>query len=111
MKLEEAKKLKNLFKSNLKKTSRGRHKFEEQKMISKNIKLLYKSREAVIKLFKDYSSVASEAKYKTIRLKRIPSMSSPVACGKFSDHSNLKNIKSFTNASKITNIVCTSKSR
>ena len=80
-------------------------------MISKNIKLLYKSREAVIKLFKDYSSVASEAKYKTIRLKRIPSMSSPVACGKFSDHSNLKNIKSFTNASKITNIVCTSKSR
>ena len=111
MNLEEAKKLKNLFRSNLKKTSRERHKFEEQKMMSKNIKLLYKSREAVIKLFKDYSSVVSESKYKTIHLKRIPSMSSPVACGKYSDHSNLKNIKFFTNASKITNSVCTSKSR
>ena len=30
----------------------------------KTIKLLYKSREAVIKLFNDYSSIAFEAKYK-----------------------------------------------
>ena len=29
-----------------------------------NIKLLYKTREVVIKLFNDYSSIASEAKYK-----------------------------------------------
>ena len=31
----------------------------------KTIKLLYKSREAVIKLFNDYSSIISEAKYRT----------------------------------------------
>ena len=29
-----------------------------------NIKLLYKSRQVVIKLFNEYSSIASEAKYK-----------------------------------------------
>ena len=29
-----------------------------------NIKMLYQSRQAVIKLFNDYSSLASEAKYK-----------------------------------------------
>ena len=31
-----------------------------------NIKLLYESREAIIKLFNDYSSTVSEAKYKSI---------------------------------------------
>ena len=31
----------------------------------KNIKLLYKSRESVIKLFNDYFWIISEAKYKT----------------------------------------------
>ena len=33
-------------------------------MLLKNIKLLYKSREAVIKLFNDYSSIVCEAKHK-----------------------------------------------
>ena len=33
-------------------------------MALKNIKLLYESLEAVIKLFNNYSSIASEAKYK-----------------------------------------------
>ena len=31
-----------------------------------NINLLYKSQEAVIKLFNNYSSIVSEAKYKSI---------------------------------------------
>ena len=35
-----------------------------QKSAIENIKLLYKSRQAVIKLFNDYYSFASEAKYK-----------------------------------------------
>ena len=65
MKLEEAKKLQNMFKSNLNKISRGRYKSEEQKRALETIKLLYESREAVNKLFNDYSSIASEAKYKT----------------------------------------------
>ena len=43
MKLEEAKKLHSVFKSNLKKMSRGRFISEEQKSSLENIKLLYKS--------------------------------------------------------------------
>ena len=65
MKLEEAKKLHNVFKSNLNKISKGRYKSEKQKSALKNIKLLYNSREPVIKLFNDCSSVISEVKYKT----------------------------------------------
>ena len=48
IKLEEAKKLQILFKSNLNKTSRARYKSQEQKGVLENIKLLYESREAVI---------------------------------------------------------------
>ena len=40
MKLEKAKKLHNVFKSNLSKISIERHKSEEQKMILENIKLV-----------------------------------------------------------------------
>ena len=65
MKLEEAKKLHNVFKSNLNKISEGRYKSEKQESALKNIKLLYNSGEVVIKLFDDYSSVISEVKYKT----------------------------------------------
>ena len=46
--LEEAKKLQNVFKSNLNATSRLRNKSEKQKMTLENIKLLFESREAVI---------------------------------------------------------------
>ena len=45
--------------------SKGRFKSEEQKGALENIKLLYKSRQAVIKLFDNYSLIISEAKYKT----------------------------------------------
>ena len=45
--------------------SKGRFKSEEQKSALENIKLLYKSRQAVIKLFDNYSLIISEAKYKT----------------------------------------------
>ena len=51
MKLE-AKERQNIFKPNLNEISRGRFKSKEQKSVLKNIKLLYKSREAVIKLLK-----------------------------------------------------------
>ena len=80
-----------MFKSNLNEISRKRSKSEEQKRALENIKLLYKSRETVIELFNDYSSIVSEAKYKTIHGKVIPSMSARVAhVAKISDHSNLK---------------------
>ena len=49
MKLEGAKELQNLFKTNLNEISKGRLKSEEQKSALENIKLLYESREAVIK--------------------------------------------------------------
>ena len=52
--------------------------------------MLYKSQEAVIKLFNNYSSIVSEAKYKTIHGKQIPNMSARVARGKVFGNSNLK---------------------
>ena len=61
MKLQEAKNLQNVFKSNLNKISRGIHKSKDQKSALENIKLLYESRESVIKLFNDYFSIVSEA--------------------------------------------------
>ena len=95
IKLEEAKKVQNAFKSNLNEISRGRNKSKEQKCALENIKFLYESREAVIKLFNDYSSIVSETKHKTIHGKGIPSMSARVAhVAKVSDHSNLKILSS-----------------
>ena len=64
MMLENRKELQNIFKINLNKISKGRLKSEEQKSALENIKLLYESREAVIKSLNDYSSIASETKYK-----------------------------------------------
>ena len=49
MKVEDAKELQNIFKSNLNKISKGRFKSKEQKRALENIKLLYKSLQAVIK--------------------------------------------------------------
>ena len=54
-----------MFKSNLNETSKGRFKSKEQESALKNIKLLCDSREAVIKIFNDYSSTISEVKYRT----------------------------------------------
>ena len=64
MKLQDAKKLQNIFKSNLNEISRGRFKSKEQKSALENIRFLYESRQAVIRLFNDCSSIASEAKDK-----------------------------------------------
>ena len=64
MKLEDAKELQNIFKTNLSKISKGRFKSKEHLSALENIKLLYESRQAVVKLFNDYSSIASEAKHK-----------------------------------------------
>ena len=109
MKLEDAKKRQNVFKSNLNEISTERCKSGEQKSVLKNIKLLYESEEAAIELFDDYSSILSEAKYKTTYGKEIPRMLECVAhVAKVSDHSNLKTLsleKCFTNST------CTSKSR
>ena len=64
-------------------------------MTLENIKLLYKSQEVVLKLFNDYFSIVSEAKYKTIHGKGIPSMSTCIPqVAKVSDDSNLKILSS-----------------
>ena len=60
MKLEQTKKLQNVFQSNLIEILRGRYKSDDQKLTLKNVELLYKSREAVMKLFNDYLSILSE---------------------------------------------------
>ena len=65
MKLEEPKKLQNVFKSNLNKVSKRRYESEEKSIASKCIKFLYESREPIIKLFNDYTLTMSEVKYKT----------------------------------------------
>ena len=57
MKLDEAKKLPNVFKSNLSEISRGGFKSEEQQSALKNTKLLYKSEKVVIKFFNNCSSI------------------------------------------------------
>ena len=79
MKLEEAKKVQNVFKLNLNEIWREINKSEKQKSASQNIKLLYESWKFVIKLFNDYSSIISEAKYKIVHGKEIPSMLACVA--------------------------------
>ena len=66
MKLEETKNLQNVFKTNLNEISRGKYKSEEQNSALKNIELHYESRQAVIELFNDNSSLVSEAKYRSI---------------------------------------------
>ena len=81
MNLEEAKKLQNVFKSNLNEILRERYKTEERKSASEKIKLLYESRKAISKLFKDYYSIVSEAKCKTVQGKGISSMSACIARG------------------------------
>ena len=57
--------MQNVFKSNLNEVSRGKYKSEEQERALRNTKLLYESQKAVIKLFNYYSSIVSEAKYKS----------------------------------------------
>ena len=72
-----------MFKSNINKISRGRHKSEEQRSAIQNIKLFYESREAVIKLFNNYFSIAFDVKYKTI-------FTTLTRVAKVCDHSTLK---------------------
>ena len=64
MRLENAKELQNIFKSNLNKISKGRFKSEQQKRALENVKLLYKSRQVVFKFFNEYSLIASQSKHK-----------------------------------------------
>ena len=64
--------------------------------------MLYESREAVIRLFNDYSPILSEIKYKNIHGKVIPSMLARIPSSrvpkvsnlKDSDHSNLSILSS-----------------
>ena len=64
MKLEDAKKQHNVFKSNLNQILEGRYKLKKQKSALENIKLLDESRKVVIELFDEYSLIVSEAKHK-----------------------------------------------
>ena len=75
MKLEDVKELQNIFKSNLNEVSKGKFKSKEQKSALQNIKLIYELRQAVIKLFNDYSSIASEPKRKPKRGKGLKILS------------------------------------
>ena len=87
IKLEEAKKLQNEFKSNLNEILRAKYKSGEQKMALESIKLLYESRQDAVKLFNDYSSVVFDSRYKIIHGKRVPCMLARVdAVAKASDH-------------------------
>ena len=61
---KDAKGLQNMFKSNLNEISKGRSKSKKRRSALENIKLLYESRQTVIKLFSDYSSIVSEARQK-----------------------------------------------
>ena len=79
---------------------RGQHLFEVLCLLEQKsallFKFLYEPQEVVIKLFNDYSSIAAEAKYKTIHEKGIPSMSARIAhiakffACKICGYSNLK---------------------
>ena len=53
----------NEFKSNLNEIKKGRFKSEEPKNATQNTEMLYYAQNKVIKLFDDYSTIASEAKY------------------------------------------------
>ena len=63
MKLD-VKELQNTFKTDLNEISNKRFNSEEQKSTLENIKSLYESRQAVTKLFNEYSLIASEAKWR-----------------------------------------------
>ena len=62
MKQKMRKNCRKVNKSKVNEISKGKFKLKEQKSALENIKLLYKSRQAVIKLFNEYSSNASEPK-------------------------------------------------
>ena len=74
------------------------------------MKLLYESREALIILFNDYSSIAYQSKYKTTHGKGIPGISARVACDKLFGYLNLKILISKQMIQRLQS-TCTSKSR
>ena len=71
IKLEDVKRDQIVFKSNLIEIKRSDFKSEEQKNAKQNTEMLYNARDKVVKLFDDYSTIALEAKYKTIHGERI----------------------------------------
>ena len=85
-------------KSDINEILKGRKKSEEQNSAIKNIKILNRSQEKVIKLFNDYSKTVSEAKYKTKcgeglqiltpkqRLQRFPTVLAQVKAGNTSEN-------------------------
>ena len=76
MNIEGAKELQNILKLTLNEISKGRFKSKEQKIALENIKLLYDSQKAAIKLFNEYSSIASETKHK-VKYGKGPKILSP----------------------------------
>ena len=65
MKLEEAEKMQNVFKSNLNEISKGRYKSKEPGSTLKILNCFTNHEKLFIKLFNYYSLVISEAKYRT----------------------------------------------
>ena len=59
------------FKSDLNQILKGGNKSEKQKSTLKKIKELSESREKVIKLFNDYSKIASKARYRSVYGERL----------------------------------------
>ena len=97
---------------------------EEEKIALQNVKktlklFFYESREAAIKLFKDYSSIVYEVKYKIINGNGNSSMSARIARdhvakvydSKVSDHLNPKLVSTEQMFQRFINNTCTSKSR
>ena len=64
--LEQSRKNRKEFKSDLNEIVIGQrqHKPKEQKSITENDKMFYEAQEKVFKLFNDYSTIVSMAKYK-----------------------------------------------
>ena len=60
--------------SNLNEIPRGKNKSKVKKSGLESFKLLNESREVIIKLLNDYSSIMYKAKYKNINRRGIPSM-------------------------------------
>ena len=117
MKLEDAKELQNIFKSNLKSNlneiSKGWFKSKEQKRTFENIKLPYESWQAAIKLFNDYSDYSDlmiarqEILSPKQMLHRFPVALAQVKAGNTSENLlNQTNYLFFVPRKKITKKVC-----
>ena len=95
IKFSEARNKQNEFLNKLNEVKMGK-KTKEKKEVINNLKTFYNSREEIINFFRDYTEMLSEANYNMRQNKT---------------RNRTQNVNTKTNASKITNSSCTSKSR